>query len=146
MRGNTAAWWAANTPSPVLAPREMCVETDTGRFKFGDGVTAWNMLPYADVTELAYTDTRVALEATARTTADAALSSAVTSLLGQLGVAHPVSVAATTWTVTHTLPFEPSVVCVTSAGDEFIPDTVHHASGTVTVTMNAAQAGTVYLS
>lgn len=38
-----AAWSAAN---PVLAADEPARETDTGKLKIGDGVTAWNVLPY----------------------------------------------------------------------------------------------------
>jgi hypothetical protein len=43
-RGTAAEWAAAN---PVLAVGEPGVETDTGKQKFGDGVTAWNSRPYA---------------------------------------------------------------------------------------------------
>jgi len=42
-RGPALEWAAANS---VLGAAEMGVETDTGRFKLGDGVTAWNSLPY----------------------------------------------------------------------------------------------------
>lgn len=45
LRGGTAAEWTA--ANPVLAEREPGVETDTGRFKIGDGSTAWTALPYA---------------------------------------------------------------------------------------------------
>lgn len=51
-----------------------------------------------------------------------------------------------TWTITHTLPFNPNVTLVTSAGDEFTADSVHHAAGVITVTMLAAQGGKAYLS
>jgi hypothetical protein len=43
-RGGTAAQWTA--ANPVLALRELGVETDTGADKLGDGVTAWNSLAY----------------------------------------------------------------------------------------------------
>ena len=58
---------------------------------------------------------------------------------------HNQTVPATTWTITHTLPFEPSVTLVDSSGAEFFAD-VHHTTGTVTVTLAAAVAGTAYLS
>lgn len=47
LRGDTAANWSA--VNPVLAQRELAIEFDSGvvRFKVGDGVTAWNSLPYA---------------------------------------------------------------------------------------------------
>ena len=44
LRGDTAANWAA--ANPVLADREMAIETDTRQFKIGDGVTSWNDLLY----------------------------------------------------------------------------------------------------
>jgi hypothetical protein len=43
-RGTAAEWTAAN---PVLAVAEPGYETDTGKFKIGDGVTAWNALAYS---------------------------------------------------------------------------------------------------
>lgn len=43
--GGTAAEWAANDIVPLL--RELALETDTRKFKFGDGVTAYSALPYA---------------------------------------------------------------------------------------------------
>jgi hypothetical protein len=48
-RGTAAQWEAANT---VLAQAEAGVETDTGRFKLGDGVTPWITLPYSASTRL----------------------------------------------------------------------------------------------
>ena len=44
LRRDTAANWTAN--NPVLKDSEPGRETDTGKLKFGDGVTAWNSLPY----------------------------------------------------------------------------------------------------
>ena len=44
-RHDTVANWTS--VNPVLAAGEMGVETDTNKFKFGDGVTAWNSLAYA---------------------------------------------------------------------------------------------------
>lgn len=37
-------WQGVN---PVLAEGEMGIETDTRKFKFGDGITTWNHLAYA---------------------------------------------------------------------------------------------------
>lgn len=45
LRNDTAANWKLN--NPVLKLGEMGIETDTNMFKFGDGTTAWNSLPYA---------------------------------------------------------------------------------------------------
>ena len=45
LRRDTAAQWASI--NPVLAQGEPGIETNTGKQKFGDGVTAWNLLSYA---------------------------------------------------------------------------------------------------
>lgn len=45
VRRDTAANWVS--ANPILASGEPGYETDTNLFKFGDGSTAWNSLPYA---------------------------------------------------------------------------------------------------
>lgn len=45
-RGTAAEWTSAN---PTLLSGEQGLETDTGKTKIGDGVTAWNSLGYAFV-------------------------------------------------------------------------------------------------
>lgn len=42
-RGTAAQWTSVN---PVLSEGEAGYETDTGKFKLGDGITAWNALDY----------------------------------------------------------------------------------------------------
>ena len=46
MRRDTNANWS--NANPVLSEGELGFETDTKRFKLGDGVTAWNNLNYYD--------------------------------------------------------------------------------------------------
>lgn len=46
-RGTAASWTASN---PILADGEPGVETDTNKFKLGNGSVAWILLPYAAVT------------------------------------------------------------------------------------------------
>lgn len=50
-RGTFAQWAAVN---PVLAQGELALETDTNKFKIGDGATAWNSLPYTATQSAAY--------------------------------------------------------------------------------------------
>lgn len=45
-RGTAAEWTSAN---PTLASGEMGIETDTSRFKVGNGSTAWNSLSYGGI-------------------------------------------------------------------------------------------------
>jgi hypothetical protein len=44
LRGDTAANWTS--VNPVLAERELAIETDTNLYKIGNGVSEWNDLPY----------------------------------------------------------------------------------------------------
>lgn len=46
-RRDTAANWTSN--NPTLASGEVGFETDTGKFKIGDGATAWTALGYATI-------------------------------------------------------------------------------------------------
>lgn len=42
---NTAANWTSL--NPILLKGEIAFESDSSRFKIGDGITAWNDLPYS---------------------------------------------------------------------------------------------------
>lgn len=45
LRNATASAWTSS--NPILGSGEMGIEIDTRKFKFGDGITAWNSLKYA---------------------------------------------------------------------------------------------------
>jgi hypothetical protein len=45
-RGTTSEWISAN---PTLSAGEFGFDTTTGRYKLGDGLTAWNSLPYSSI-------------------------------------------------------------------------------------------------
>ena len=53
-RDTAAAWTAAN---PVLAAGEMGLETDTAKYKIGDGTTAWTSLAYSSLPSTAISTT-----------------------------------------------------------------------------------------
>jgi len=46
LRRNLSTTWTAD--NPILAEGELGVETDTSRFKIGNGVDSWNSLPYSN--------------------------------------------------------------------------------------------------
>jgi hypothetical protein len=48
LRGDTAANWAV--ANPILAEREIVLETDTDQFKIGNGVDSYGSLPYGGIT------------------------------------------------------------------------------------------------
>ena len=51
-RGDTAANWTS--ANPILQDREIGLETDTRRYKIGDGTTAWNSLSYNQIGDRYY--------------------------------------------------------------------------------------------
>ena len=44
LRRDTAANWT--TANPILAAGEPGLESDTGKIKYGDGVSRWNLLEH----------------------------------------------------------------------------------------------------
>lgn len=50
-RGTAAQWTSAN---PVMADGELGLETDTQKFKIGDGTSSWTALAYADALPVDY--------------------------------------------------------------------------------------------
>lgn len=60
LRHDTAANWEANK-TVVLLAGELGFETDTNKFKIGDGVKTWAELPYAVKDEIALTDENVTM-------------------------------------------------------------------------------------
>jgi hypothetical protein len=57
IRRDAAADWTSNNPTPEDG--QLCVETDTGRFKIGDGATAWTSLSYLLGGTTGTTDNRI---------------------------------------------------------------------------------------
>lgn len=49
VRRDTAANWTS--VNPTLSAGELGFETDTNKFKFGNGSSAWTALPYAGGSE-----------------------------------------------------------------------------------------------
>jgi len=54
LRRDTATNWTSN--DPILAEGEIGVETDTLKFKIGDGSTSWTSLDYAAVKPADFTE------------------------------------------------------------------------------------------
>jgi hypothetical protein len=74
LRGGTTAEWASS--NPVLADREVAIDTDEHRFKIGDGATPWLSLEWASVNAATLAELEALAEAVAGATApvDAAMT------------------------------------------------------------------------
>lgn len=145
-RGTSSAWTSAAT---VLATGEIGLETDTGKFKIGDGATAWASLAYFGSTQYQPLDSDLtaiaALSTTSYgrsllTTADAAAlatASGVTAHLNDTDDAHDASAVSVldaggyyTGTNVETVLAElPSRYASLGAGAVLAPGQLHAAIG-----------------
>lgn len=107
-RRDTAALWTSANPVP--ASGEPCLETDTGKVKYGDGVRSWTSLPYAS---------------------DAVLSSAVPAAAGTASAG--TSTLASRSDHSHALPSALSVASVATTGNVTVGGSL-----TVSGSVNAA--------
>lgn len=105
----------AATSNPVLLPGEIGCETDTNRLKVGDGVTAWNDLPYAnaDVGYQPFEFTQVS--------------------------------ATDTWVINHNMNRRPSVTVYDTANEVVLGSVVYDSLNTLTITFSVPVAGTAHL-
>ncbi|OZD48660.1 hypothetical protein CH252_19225 [Rhodococcus sp. 06-1477-1B] len=91
LRGDTsAAWIAAN---PILAAREMAIDTTEHRVKVGDGASAWTSLPWSSMA--ASEVTRLESAATALEGATSISDAAMTSIQADPSSAFAVAQKAT---------------------------------------------------
>ncbi|GAA3399426.1 hyaluronate lyase N-terminal domain-containing protein [Pseudarthrobacter polychromogenes] len=110
-RGTAEEWAGAN---PVLGLGEPGVESDTGKMKLGDGVTAWNGRPYASQGEPGVQgppgvadDASVAQQVTSGPETIAALSATYGTVLVYSGGAYPARPAGAV-AVTYIGPVQPT--------------------------------------
>ena len=75
-RDTASAWTSAN---PTLAQGEMGVETDTAKYKIGDGTTVWTSLAYSSLPSTAFNASTV-------TTKGDLLVATANSTIARLGV------------------------------------------------------------
>ena len=47
LRRDTASNWSAN--NPIIAEGEIGIETDTGKFKLGNGANSWSTISYGGI-------------------------------------------------------------------------------------------------
>lgn len=125
-RRKTAANWTASSgdPDELLLEGEMGLETDTGKFKFGDGVTAWNSLSYSPPV------------------AFAAITGKPTTLAGYgITDAQPLDPTLTAWAA-----FNSNGMLAQTAADTFAARTITGTANELTVTNGTGVSGNPTLS
>ena len=141
-RGTASAWTAAN---PTLAIGEFAVETDTDKYKIGDGSTAWTSLGYSSLPSNAIASTGGTF--TGAVTFDGA---SPIVFEGATADAHETTITITDPTAdrTITIPNETGTV-VTTAGGTFtgavtIPDLTVTGTTTTVSSTNTVVADSLF--
>jgi len=141
-RGTASAWTAAN---PTLAIGEFAVETDTDKYKIGDGSTAWTSLGYSSLPSNAIASTGGTF--TGAVTFDGA---SPIVFEGATADAHETTITVTDPTAdrTITIPNETGTV-VTTAGGTFtgavtIPDLTVTGTTTTVSSTNTVVADSLF--
>ena len=145
LRRSTAAQWTS--ANPVLFAGEAGFETDTGKFKIGDGTSAWSALYYFTT----------ASSSTLNDLGDVTITSAASqqSLVynGSAWVnkattfTHTQSSASAEWTVTHNLGYRPGGVAIIDRAENVVMgDIVHSSDNAFVVNFSSAFTGKAYVS
>jgi len=151
-RDTQSNWTAVN---PVLALGEFGVESDTNKFKIGDGTTVWSALAYQGGSSGA--DTLDGLSDVVITSADngdiLAYDSATSNWknvtpAAAASVSFSGSYSGTTWNVVHNLGYRPAVTTMDNAlTPNMVEGTITHTdANNLTVTFTTTVTGTIYLS
>jgi hypothetical protein len=145
LRRSTAAQWTA--ANPILFAGEAGFETDTGKFKIGDGTSVWSALYYFTT----------ASSSTLNDLGDVTITSAAS---GQ-GLVYNGSAwvnkattftftqasASAEWTVAHNLGFRPGGVAVVDSSENVVVgDIVHSSDNQLVINFSSAFAGKAYIS
>ena len=153
-RRDTEAQWLL--VDPVLANGEFGVETDTNKFKIGDGTTKWSDLAYqggsggGSTTLDGLTDVAITSPANGDVIVyDSSSSSWKNQAISTTGGASfSGSYSGTTWTVEHNLGYRPAVTTMDNAlTPNQVEGTVNHVdANNLTVTFTSIVTGNIYLS
>jgi hypothetical protein len=145
-RRDTAATWTS--VNPILASGEIGVETDTNKFKIGDGTSTWSALAYQGGSGTAHgipsggTTGQVLskVNSTDYNVQWSTVSGGASSFYG--------TYTGTTWTVNHNLGYQPAITTMDNAlTPNQVEGTINHIdANNLTVTFTTTVTGTIYLS
>ena len=148
-RGSAAFWESEN---PILHPGEPGLETNTGKFKIGDGLRPWKALPYQGTIS---GDGAEGLEGPPGPPGPSGSpgTPGPPGPTGPPGSSTPGSVyvhsqgtPSKTWTITHNLGKYPAVTIVDSAKTEIEADVVFLDLNHLTITFSGPTGGTATMN
>ena len=134
-RRDTAAKWTS--VNPVLADAEIGVESDTNKFKIGDGTSTWTELDYQ-------TGTTGPQGPQGDPGPQGPQGEPGTG--GTASFTYTQNTAATSWNITHNLGFHPNIATVDSAGSSIEGSITYNSVNDLTAVFAIATTGVAYLS
>ena len=150
-RRDTASNWTS--VNPILASGEIGVETNTNKFKIGNGTSIWTDLAYQGGSASTL-DSLTDVSITGAANGDILVYDSTTSLWknstisssSSIAYKHTQNVGANTWTINHNLGYNPNVNTADASNDG-IEGTIKHTNiNTLTVTFSSPTTGFAYLS
>jgi hypothetical protein len=139
LRRDTAANWTS--VNPVLAAGEPGFETDTGRFKIGDGTTAWNSRLYASPAGNSVLDHSLV---TTDVHGIADTSDLVTSSVLNNAVSDKANSASPTFTGTVVLPSDTSIGEVSATELSYVNGVTSAIQSQISAKLDSGIASTTY--
>lgn len=118
LRRDSSSNWTYD--NPILSEGELGFETDTGRFKIGNGIDDWMSLNYASV-----------------------LPSETATLSSYI---HIQSVPASTWNVNHNLGVRANITVVDSSENQVEGDITYQDDNTIIIEFSGSFSGKAYVS
>lgn len=145
LRRSTAAQWTAT--NPVLFAGEAGFETDTGKFKIGDGTAVWSALYYFSTANSSTLDDLGGVTITSAAAQQSLVYNGSAWVNKATTFTHTQSSASAAWTVSHNLGFRPGGVAVVDSGENVVMgDILHSSDNEFVINFSSAFAGKAYVS
>jgi len=145
LRRSTAAQWTA--ANPTLFAGEAGFETDTGKFKIGDGTSVWSALYYFTNANSSTLDGLSDVTITSASSGQGLVYNGSAWVNKATTFTHTQSSSSAEWTIAHNLGYRPGgVSIVDSAENVVMGDIVHSSDNQIVINFSSAFTGKAYLS
>lgn len=145
LRRSTAAQWTA--ANPVLFAGEAGFETDTGKFKIGDGTAVWSALYYFTTSSSSVLDDLGDVTVTSAASQQSLVYNGTAWINKATTFTHTQSSASASWTVTHNLGYRPGGVAIVDSGENVVSgDILHSSNNELVLNFSSAFSGKAYIS
>jgi len=145
LRRSTAAQWTA--ANPILFAGEAGFETDTGKFKIGDGTSVWSALYYFATASSSTLNDLGDVTITSAASGQGLVYNGSAWINKATTFTFTQSSSLAAWTITHNLGYRPGGVSVVDSAENVVMgDIVHSSDNELVINFSSAFTGKAYLS